>query len=146
LALQKNCNTAESKEIHGQFGYISMLLEYYVLESYCVCETLANVGILADEYRNSGIKIFNNLPSSLKSLMNEKAEFKVALKRYLTTHSLMNFYCLKMTYPFKGLCTKCKLTVLIYVCVCMYFLNASFVLYMCLCICMTYSTSYRHFD
>jgi hypothetical protein len=36
---------------------------------------------------NSGIKIFNNLPSSLKSLKNEKAEFKVALKRYLNTHS-----------------------------------------------------------
>jgi hypothetical protein len=35
----------------------------------------------------SGIKIFNNLPSSLKSLMNEKGEFKVALKRYLNTHS-----------------------------------------------------------
>jgi hypothetical protein len=34
-----------------------------------------------------GIKIFNNLPSGLKSLMNEKAQFKVALKRYLNTHS-----------------------------------------------------------
>jgi hypothetical protein len=30
----------------------------------------------------SGIKIFNNLPSSLKSLMNEKATFKESLKRY----------------------------------------------------------------
>jgi hypothetical protein len=35
----------------------------------------------------SGIKIFNNLPSSVKSLMNEKAKFKVALKSYLNTHS-----------------------------------------------------------
>jgi hypothetical protein len=35
----------------------------------------------------SGIKIFNNLPSSLKSLMNEKAEFKVVLKSYLNTHA-----------------------------------------------------------
>jgi hypothetical protein len=35
----------------------------------------------------SGIKIFNNLPSSLKSLMNEKAKFKVALKQYLNTHA-----------------------------------------------------------
>jgi hypothetical protein len=35
----------------------------------------------------SGIKIFNNLPSGLKSLMNEKAQFEVALKRYLNTHS-----------------------------------------------------------
>jgi hypothetical protein len=35
----------------------------------------------------TGIKIFNNLTSSLNSLMNEKVQFKVALKRYLTTHS-----------------------------------------------------------
>jgi hypothetical protein len=35
----------------------------------------------------SGINIFNNLPSSLKSPMNEKATFKVALKIYLNTHS-----------------------------------------------------------
>jgi hypothetical protein len=34
-----------------------------------------------------GIKIFNNLPSDLKSLMNEKARLKTALKRHLNTHS-----------------------------------------------------------
>jgi hypothetical protein len=34
----------------------------------------------------SGIEIFNSLPSRLKSLMNERAQFKVALKRYLNTH------------------------------------------------------------
>jgi hypothetical protein len=32
----------------------------------------------------------NNLPSDLKSLMNGKAQFKIALKLYLNTHS---FYC-----------------------------------------------------
>jgi hypothetical protein len=36
----------------------------------------------------AGIKIFNSLPSSLTSLVNKKAQFKVALKRYLITHSL----------------------------------------------------------
>jgi hypothetical protein len=35
----------------------------------------------------AGINIFNSLPSSLTSLINEKAQFKVALKRYLITHS-----------------------------------------------------------
>jgi hypothetical protein len=35
---------------------------------------------------NSGIKISNNLPASLKSLMNEKAGFNIALKQYLNTH------------------------------------------------------------
>jgi hypothetical protein len=33
------------------------------------------------------IKIFNSLPSDLKILMNEKAQFKIALKRYSNTHS-----------------------------------------------------------
>jgi hypothetical protein len=37
----------------------------------------------------SGMKIFNNLPYSLKSLMNEKAKFKEALKRYLNA---LSFY------------------------------------------------------
>jgi hypothetical protein len=32
-------------------------------------------------------KSFNNLPSDLKILMNENARFKIARKRYLTTHS-----------------------------------------------------------
>jgi hypothetical protein len=39
-----------------------------------------------------GIKIFNNLPSSLKSLMNEKAKFKEALKRYLNAHSFYSVF------------------------------------------------------
>jgi hypothetical protein len=36
---------------------------------------------------NQGIKIFSSLPSDLGSLMNEKAQFKIALKRYLHAHS-----------------------------------------------------------
>jgi hypothetical protein len=32
------------------------------------------------------IKIFNNLPASLESLMNEKAKFKIVLEQYLNTH------------------------------------------------------------
>jgi hypothetical protein len=35
----------------------------------------------------AGIKIFNSLPSNLRSLINRKAQFKVALKTYLNTHS-----------------------------------------------------------
>jgi hypothetical protein len=35
----------------------------------------------------SGIKIFNNLPCSLKSSINKKVQFKAALRRYLNTHS-----------------------------------------------------------
>jgi hypothetical protein len=34
----------------------------------------------------AGIKIFNSLPSNLRSLMTKKIQFKVALKRYLNTH------------------------------------------------------------
>jgi hypothetical protein len=34
-------------------------------------------------------RIFNGLPSDIKGLMNEKAQFKIALKRYLNT---LTFY------------------------------------------------------
>jgi hypothetical protein len=37
---------------------------------------------------HAGIRIINSLPSNLRSLMNKKAQFKVALKWYLNTHSL----------------------------------------------------------
>jgi hypothetical protein len=46
------------------------------------------------------LKIFNNLPSDLKGLMNEKTQFKIALKRYLNTHSFYsvdeNLLCRKL--------------------------------------------------
>jgi hypothetical protein len=48
---------------------------------------VANLTCFQKSTYYSGINIFNNLPRSLKSLMNEKAEFEVALKRYLNTHS-----------------------------------------------------------
>jgi hypothetical protein len=35
----------------------------------------------------SGIKPFNNVPASPKSLMNEKAKFKIVLEQNLNTHS-----------------------------------------------------------
>jgi hypothetical protein len=38
----------------------------------------------------AGIKIFNNLPSNLRSLINKKAQFKVPLKKYLNTRSFYN--------------------------------------------------------
>jgi hypothetical protein len=49
----------------------------------------------------AGVKIFNNLPSNLRSAMNKKAQFKVALKRYLNTHSFYpveEFLTFKMTH------------------------------------------------
>jgi hypothetical protein len=45
----------------------------------------AKISVFQKSVYYAGIKIFNNLPSSLKSLMNEEAQFKVALKRYLNT-------------------------------------------------------------
>lgn len=35
----------------------------------------------------AGIRILNSLPHSLSSLMNDKANFKVELKKYLNTNS-----------------------------------------------------------
>jgi hypothetical protein len=47
----------------------------------------------------AGIKVYNSLPSALRSLMNKKAQFKVALKRYLNTHS---FYFVEEFLTFKN--------------------------------------------
>ena len=35
----------------------------------------------------SGIRIFNSLPRSITNLKNDKTQFKVALKKFLNTHS-----------------------------------------------------------
>jgi IS1 family transposase len=50
----------------------------------------ANLSCFETSTLYDGIRIYNSLPRSLTSLKNEKAKFKVVLKRYLNTHS---FYC-----------------------------------------------------
>jgi hypothetical protein len=47
----------------------------------------ANLSCLQKSAFYSGIRIFNSLPHSLINLENEKAQFKVALRRYLNAHS-----------------------------------------------------------
>jgi len=47
----------------------------------------------------ANIKIFNSLPSNLRSPMNKKAKFKVVLRRYLNTHS---FYSVEELLTFKN--------------------------------------------
>jgi hypothetical protein len=57
-------------------------------------------------FRKVYTNIFKDQQSAPKSLMNEKIQSKVALKRYLNnTYStlLMNSYCLKVIHPPKGL-------------------------------------------
>jgi hypothetical protein len=36
---------------------------------------------------STGIKVFNNLPQSIKNLSNDTKQFKSALKNYLHAHS-----------------------------------------------------------
>jgi hypothetical protein len=47
----------------------------------------ANLSCFQKSAYYAGIKISNNLPSNLTSLVNKKAQFKVTLKLYLITHS-----------------------------------------------------------
>jgi hypothetical protein len=47
---------------------------------------IANLSCFQKGAYYAGIKIFNSLPSSLTSLVNKMAQFKVALKTYLITH------------------------------------------------------------
>jgi hypothetical protein len=59
----------------------------------------ANLSCFQKSACYAGIEIFNTLPSNLRSLTNKKAQFKVALKRYLNTHS---FYCVEEFLTFKN--------------------------------------------
>jgi hypothetical protein len=47
----------------------------------------ANLSCFQKSTLYDGIRTYSDLLHSLTSLKNEKAEFKVALKRYLNTHS-----------------------------------------------------------
>ena len=47
----------------------------------------ANLSCFQKSIFYAGIKIFDSLPHSLTILKNEKAKFKVALRKYLNTHS-----------------------------------------------------------
>jgi hypothetical protein len=47
----------------------------------------ANLSCFQKSTFYAGIKIFNSLPHSLTVLKNEKAKFKLALRKYLNTHS-----------------------------------------------------------
>jgi len=59
----------------------------------------ANLSCFPKSAHHAGIKIFNSLPSNLRSHMNEKAQFEVALDRYLNTHC---FYSVEEFLTFKN--------------------------------------------
>jgi hypothetical protein len=48
---------------------------------------IANLSCFQKSAFYSAIRIFHSLPCSLTNLKNEKAQFKVALRRYLNAHS-----------------------------------------------------------
>ena len=48
---------------------------------------IANLSSFQKSAFYSGIRIFNKLPQNITDLKNEKAQFKVALKRYLNAHA-----------------------------------------------------------
>jgi hypothetical protein len=64
---------------------------------------IANLSCFQNSTYYAGLKIFNNLPSSLKSLMNEEAQFKVALTH--SFYSVDEFLLSINDAFFKGLCT-----------------------------------------
>jgi hypothetical protein len=48
---------------------------------------IANLSHLRKSAYYAGIKVLSNLPPSLTIIVNKKEQFKVALKRYLITHT-----------------------------------------------------------
>jgi len=71
----------------------------------------------------SGIRIFNSLPWSITNLKNEKTHFKVALKKFLNAHSFYSvdesITCTDDTYYWLYDCSNVSFTV-IFLCVCMF--------------------------
>jgi hypothetical protein len=55
---------------------------------------IANLSCFQKNTYYAGTNIFNNLPSDLKILMNEKAQLKTAQKRYLNTLALLWWWIL----------------------------------------------------
>jgi hypothetical protein len=60
--------------------------------------SVANLSCFQKGAHYSGIKILNSLLPSLKTIWDKKETFKVALKRYLNTHS---FYSVDEFLQFK---------------------------------------------
>jgi hypothetical protein len=91
---------------------------------------VTNLSCLKKDVSYSGIRIFNGLPQSITNLKNEKTHFKVALKKLLNAHS---FYSVDEFFT----CTD-DMYYWLYDC-----LNVSFtVIFLCVCMFMTSSTSY----
>jgi hypothetical protein len=53
---------------------------------------IANLSCSQKSAFDSGIRIFNSLPHSVTNFKNEKAQFKVALRRYLNAHCFYSVY------------------------------------------------------
>jgi hypothetical protein len=90
-----------SCKINPAYGPYLVLIPYHPLHH--LHRLIANLSCFQKSTYYTGIKIFNILPSSLKSLVKEKSQFKVALKLYLNTHSFYyvdEFLRHKMTHPF----------------------------------------------
>jgi hypothetical protein len=59
---------------------------------------VANLAVFQKGVQYSRIKVYNHLPQTLKKLSHDIPKFKVALKRFLFTHS---FYTFKEYYSWK---------------------------------------------
>jgi hypothetical protein len=59
---------------------------------HCLHRPVANLTCFQKSAFDSSIRIFNSLPYSVTNLKNEKAQFKVALRRYLNAHSFYSVY------------------------------------------------------
>jgi hypothetical protein len=139
------CNISMHWEVTPTFRSLRLLLLLMhilnrAMDYLFICRTSRYWSRHADMFSKkhtyySGINIFSNLPSSLKSLVIEKAKFKVVLKRYLNTHSFYSvdeFLVSKTVSSSYSLCNSVSWEYFIYIYMYMHVVwNASVVLYMC---------------
>jgi hypothetical protein len=95
-------------KVISPFSLSALQLRSTFIYIYHLHKPIASLTCFQKSTYYSGIKIFNNIPASLKSHMNENATFKIPLKWYLNTHSFYpvdEFQLPKRNWPLRGVCT-----------------------------------------
>ena len=95
---------------------------------------VANLSCFQKVASYSGIRIFNSLPRSVTNFKNEKTQFKVALKKFLNSHSFYAvdevFTCTDDMYYWLYDCVNVSYTVIFLLFVCLWHVPHPIVLWL----------------
>jgi hypothetical protein len=72
--------------IISRYLYVCLLVGWLVRQKYNYHIPSSNLSLCEKVVYFTGIKVFNNLPPSIKNLSNDTKQFKLELKNYLHAH------------------------------------------------------------